>query len=192
MKAIVCKKYGTPDVLRFMELDKPKQKSNEVLVKIHVASLNAADWEQLEGKLFIRMAAPFHPKYKILGSDIAGVVEAVGENVTLFKIDDEVFGDLFEIGMGALAEYVCVHEKVLLKKPQNISFEDAATLPQAAIIALQGMRSKREITPGQKVLVNGAGGGMGTFALQIAKYFGAEVTGVDSFEKFDVMQKLGA
>jgi len=192
MKAIVCTKYGNPDVLQLMNVKKPIPKDDEVLVKIHAVSLNAADLEYLKGMPFIRIASPFRPLNKILGSDIAGVVERVGKNIRMFKPGDAVIGDLFDSGMGGFARYVCTPEKTLIKKPQNMSFEDAATLPQAAIIALQGIRSKREMTKGQKVLINGAGGGMGTFAIQLAKYFGAEVTGVDSAEKFAIMKKLGA
>jgi len=174
------------------EVDKPTPKDKEVLIKIYTVSLNAADIENLVGTFTVRMVAPFRPKHKILGSDIAGVVESVGDNVTLFKKGDEVYGDLFEYGMSALAEYVCAPEKTLMIKPPQISFEDASTLPQAGIIALQGIRGKRKVTLGQKVLINGAGGGMGTFAIQIAKYYGAQVWGVDTEEKFDIMRKLGA
>jgi NADPH:quinone reductase-like Zn-dependent oxidoreductase len=132
------------------------------------------------------------PKHKILGTDIAGRIETVGRNVKQFQPDDDVFGDLFSNGFGAFAEYVCVPENALMLKPASMTFEEAATLPQAALLALQGLRDKRQIQPGQKVLINGAGGGVGTFAVQIAKYFGAEVTGVDNTEKLEMLRSIGA
>ncbi len=188
MKAIVWTKYGPPDVLQLKEVEKPIPQDNEVLVKVHAASLNAADLDFLRGKMqFSRK-----PRYKIPGSDMAGRVEAVGRNVKQLKPGDEVFVDLSVCGFGAFAEYVCVPEKELSLKSASMTFEDAATLPQAAILALQGLRDKRQIQPGQKVLMNGAGGGVGTFAVQIAKLFGAEVTGVDSTEKLDMMRSIGA
>ena len=190
MKAIVCTKYGPPDVLQFKEVEKPTPQDNEVLVKVHVASVNSSDVEIMRG----RYQPPFSrkPRYEILGSDIAGRIEAVGSNIEQFQPGDDIFGDSFGCGLGAFAEYVCVPEKVLTLKPTSMTFEDAATLPQAAIVALQGLRKKRQIQPGQKVLINGAGGGMGTFAVQIAKSFGAEVTGVDNAEKLDMMRSIGA
>jgi NADPH:quinone reductase-like Zn-dependent oxidoreductase len=193
MKAIVCTKYGSPDVLQLKEVAKPAPKGNEVLVKIHASSLNAADFETLRGVFVVRIAAPRKPMHKILGSDIAGRVEAVGRNVKQFQPGDEVWGDLsFPHGLGAFAEYVCVSENALALKPASMTFEEAAAYPQAAIIALQSLRDKGKIQPGQKVLINGAGGGMGTFAVQIAKYFGAEVTGVDSSRKLDMLRSIGA
>jgi NADPH:quinone reductase-like Zn-dependent oxidoreductase len=193
MKAIVCTKYGSPDVLQFKEVAKPVPKEDEVLVKICAASLNAADLETLRGEFIVRIAAPRKPMYKILGSDIAGRVEAVGGNVKQFQPGDEVWGDLsFPHGLGAFAEYVCVPEEALAPKPASMTFEEAATYPQAAIIALQSLRDKAQIQPDHKVLINGAGGGMGTFAVQIAKYLGAEVTGVDSTSKFDMLRSIGA
>ncbi len=191
MKAIVCTKYGSPDVLEFKEVEKPTPKDNEVLVKVHAASLNAADFEMLRGAWTARMGGPLKPMHKIPGSDMAGRVEALGKNVKQFQPNDDVFGDLFMCGFGAFAEYVCVPENVLALKPAIMTFEEAATYPQAALIALQGLRGKRQIEPGQKVLINGAGGGMGTFAVQIAKYFGAEVTGVDSTSKLDMLRAIG-
>jgi len=192
MKAIVCTKYGPPEVLQLKEVEKPTPMDNEVLVKVHASSLNAADLEYLRGSLISRLTGPLKPKYKILGSDVAGRVEAVGRNVKQFQPGDEIFGELFVCGFGAFAEYVCVPEKVLALKPASMTFEEAATYPHAAIVALQGLRDKRQIQPGQKVLINGAGGGMGTFAVQIAKSFGAEVTGVDSTRKLDMMSSIGA
>jgi NADPH:quinone reductase-like Zn-dependent oxidoreductase len=192
MKAIVCTKYGSPDVLQLKEVVKPTPKDNEALVKVHAASLNAADFELLRGVFVVRIVAPLKPMYKILGSDIAGRVEAVGRNVKQFQPGDEIWGDLSAHGFGAFAEYVCVPEKALRLKPASMTFEEAAAYPQAAVLALQNLRDKRPIQPGQKVLINGAGGGVGTFAVQIAKYFGAEVTGVDSTMKLDMLRSIGA
>jgi NADPH:quinone reductase-like Zn-dependent oxidoreductase len=193
MKAIVCTKYGPPDSLQLQEVPKPVHQDDQVLVKVHAASVNAADLETLRGQFIVRMAAPFRPKYSILGSDIAGRVEAVGRNVTQFQPGDEVWGDLsFPHGLGAFAEYVCAAENALAPKPASMSFEEAATYPQAAIVALQSLRDKGQIQPGHKVLINGAGGGMGTFAVQLAKHFGADVTGVDSTRKLDMLRSLGA
>ena len=192
MKAIVYTKYGPPDVLQLKEVEKPTPKDNEVLVKVHAASLNATDLEYLRGSLISRLTGPLKPKYKILGCDIAGRVEAVGRNVKQFQPGDEVFGDLSVCGFGAFAEYVCVPENALALKPTSMTFEEAATIPQAAVLALQGLRDKRQIQPGQKVLINGAGGGVGTFAVQMAKSFGAGVTGVDSTNKLDMIRSLGA
>ena len=193
MKAIVCTKYGLRDGLQLKEVEKPTPKNNEVLVKVHAASINAADLELLRGTpLLIRLGAPLKPICKILGSDIAGRVEAVGRNIKQFQPGDEIFSDLSGCGWGAFAEYVCVPENALTLKPASMTFEEAATLPQAAILALQGLRNKRQIQPGQKVLINGAGGGVGTFAVQIAKSFGAEVTGVDSTGKLDMVRSIGA
>jgi len=192
MKAIVYTKYGPPDVLQLKEVEKPTPKNNEVMVKVHAASLNAADVETLRGVFWVRIGGPLKPMYKILGSDIAGRVEAVGRNVKQFQPGDEVFGDLSVCGFGAFAEYVSVPENALALKPASMTFEEVATLPQAAVLALQGLRDKRQVQPGQKVLINGAGGGVGTFAVQIAKSFGAEVTGVDSTGKLDMLRSIGA
>jgi NADPH:quinone reductase-like Zn-dependent oxidoreductase len=192
MKAIVCDRYGSPDVLRLEEVEKPSPRDNQVLVKVQASSLNAADVELLGGSFFARMGGPLKPRHRIPGSDVAGRVVAVGRNVKRLKEGDAVFGDLFSRGFGAFAEYVAAPEDVLLQKPDSISFEDAATLPQAARIALQSLRGKRVLKKGQKVLVNGAGGGMGTFAVQIAKYYGAEVTGVDSMMKLEMLRAIGA
>jgi len=192
MKAIVCTKYGPPDVLELKEVEKPIPKDKEVLVKVHAASVNAADVEFLRGTFLVRIGGLLKPMYKILGSDITGRVEAVGRKVKQFQPGDEVFGDLSVCGFGAFAEYVSVPENALRLKPASMSFEEAATFPQAAVLALQGLRDKRPIQPGQKVLINGAGGGVGTFAVQLAKYFGAEVTGVDSTKKLDLLRSIGA
>lgn len=193
MKAIVCRKYGSPDVLRLEELEKPTPKDHEVLLKVHAASANAGDWHLLRGEPFpVRlMFGLLKPRHKILGADVAGRVAAVGRNVSEFQPGDEVFGDISVCGFGAFAEYVCVTENALVLKPANLSFEEAAAAPAAAVTALQGLR-KGQIQPGQKVLVNGASGGVGTFAVQIAKSFGADVTGVCSTRNLDRVRSIGA
>ena len=194
MKAIVCTKYGPPDVLHLKDVEKPTPKDNEVLVKVHAASVNDWDWGLLQGKPFINrlLFGLLKPKVQILGCDIAGKIEAVGRYVKQFQPGDEVLGDISGCGFGAFAEYVCVPENALVSKPASMTFEEAAAVPQAAVLALQGLRDKKKIQPGQKVLINGAGGGAGTFAVQIAKSFGAEVTGVDSTIKLDMMRSIGA
>ena len=193
MKAIVCTKYGPPEVLQLKEVEKPTPKDNEVLVKIHASSLNAADLEILKGVFVNRIAAPLRPMHKILGTDIAGQIREVGRKVKQFQPGDEIWGDLsFPLGSGAFAEYVCVPEDALRLKPASMKFEQAAAVPTAGVVALQNLLAKRPIQPGQKVLINGAGGGVGTFAVQIAKYFGAEVTGVDSGEKLEMLRLIGA
>jgi len=192
MKAIVYTKYGPPDVLELKEVAKPTVKDNEVLIKVHAASVNDWDWGLLRGKPFVnRLIGGLLRPHKILGCDIAGRVEGVGRNVKQFQPGDEVFGDLSGCGFGAFAEYVCARENALALKPASMTFEEAAAVPQAAVLALQGLR-KGQIQPGQKVLINGAGGGAGTFAVQIAKSLGAEVTGVDSTRKLDMMRSIGA
>ena len=194
MKAIVYHKYGSPDVLKLGEVQKPTPRDDEVLIKVHAASANPADWHLLRATpFFARLTVGLlKPKYKILGSDIAGRVEAVGRNVKQFQPGDEVFGDKFACGWGGFAEYVRVAEDRLVLKPANISFEEAASVPLAAFTALQGLRDKGQIQPGQKVLVNGASGGVGTFAVQIAKSFSAEVTGVCSTGNLDMVRSIGA
>jgi NADPH:quinone reductase-like Zn-dependent oxidoreductase len=192
MKAIVCDRYGPPDVLRLEEVDRPVPRDDQVLVKVLASSLNAADFELLGGALFARIGGPFRPGNRIPGTDVAGRVAAVGSNIKRLKEGDAVFGDLFNCGAGAFAEYVAAPEEALMLKPDSISFEDAATLNQAAKIALQGLRGRRPLEKGQKVLINGAGGGMGTFAVQIAKFYGAEVTGVDRSSKLGMLRAIGA
>jgi NADPH:quinone reductase-like Zn-dependent oxidoreductase len=192
MKAIVYEKYGPPEnVLGLKEVEKPTPKDNEVLVEVHAASANYSDWAFVRGKPLLRLTTGgfLKPKHKILGDDIAGRVEAVGRNVEQFQSGDEVFGIS---NFGAFAEYRCVNEDNLALKPANISFEQAASVPVAAIPALQGLRDKGKIQPGQKVLINGASGGVGTFAVQLAKYFGAEVTAVCSTGKLDMVRSIGA
>jgi NADPH:quinone reductase-like Zn-dependent oxidoreductase len=192
MKAVVYTEYGPPDVLRLKEVEKPTPTDDEVLIRIHAVSLNRSDWEGLIGKpLYARIGGLRKPRNHILGSDIAGRVEAVGKNIKHLKPGDEVFGDILS-HMGGFAEYVCVRERFLALKPANMTFEQVACIPQAAVIALQGIRDKGQVKPRQKVLINGAGGGTGMFAIQLAKLYGAEVTGVDNAGKQDFMRSLGA
>ncbi len=195
MKAIVYEKYGPPDVLQLGEVEKPTPKDNEVLVKVHAVSINHADWTFVRGASFIARlfwAGLFKPKNTILGGDIAGRVEAVGVNAKKFRPGDEVFGDLALSGFGGFAEYVSVPENTLTEKPASITFEETAAVPQSAIVSLQGLRDKGQIEPGQKVLINGASGGIGTLAVQVAKSFGAEVTGVCSTRSLDLVRSIGA
>ena len=194
MKAIVYTKYGSPDVLLYKEVEKPTPGKNEVLVNIHAASVNAADWHLLRADPFVIriFGGLIKPKYKILGADIAGQVEAIGKNVKQFQPGDEVFGCISQSGWGGFAEYVCTSENALVLKPANISFEEAAAVPLAAMTALQALRDKGQIQPNQKVLINGASGGVGTFAVQIAKSFGAEVIGVCSTNKLEMVRSIGA
>lgn len=194
MKAIVADRYGAPDALEFKEIEKPAPKDNEVLVKIHAASLNMFDWHLLTADIFlVRLnAGLFKPKNRIPGADVAGQVEAVGKNVTQFKAGDEVYGDLAASGCGSFAEYVVVPEKALALKPVNLTFEEAAAFPMAAVTALQGLRDAGKIQAGHKVLIQGASGGVGSFAVQIAKAFGAEVTAVCSTRNIEQARSLGA
>ncbi len=193
MKAIVNTQYGSPDVLQLKEIERPTPKDNEVLIKIHAVAVNAGDWHVLRAEPFLvrLQSGLFKPKYTILGADIAGRVEAVGNNVNRFKVGDEVFGDISGVGRGGFAEYVSVREEVLTLKPANLSFEEAAAVPVAAVTALQGLR-KGGIKAGQKVVINGASGGVGTFAVQIAKALGAQVTAVCSSRNVAQARALGA
>jgi NADPH:quinone reductase-like Zn-dependent oxidoreductase len=192
MKAMVYTKFGSPDVLRLEEVEKPVPKDNEILLKVHAASANAYDWRHLRADPFlIRLmgAGLLTPKHKILGADMAGHVEAVGGTVKQFRPGDEVFG---EGSYGGFAEYACADENRFVLKPANLTFEEAAAVPMAALTALQGLRDKGRIQAGQKVLINGASGGVGTFAVQIAKSFETEVTGVCSTTKMDLVRSIGA
>src|SRR5437763_6931868 len=194
MKAIIYTHYGSPDVLQLKEVVKPTPKDDEVLVHVHAASVNAGDWHLLRAKPFLMRLMGYgllKPKHMILGSDIAGRVEAVGSNITQFQPGDEVFANTVKHGFGGFAEYVSVPETALVLKPTTLSFEEAAAVPQAALTALQGLRDKGHIQPGQKVLIHGAGGGVGTFALQIAKSFGADVTAVCSTRNLDIVRSIG-
>ena len=191
MKAIVRYKYGSPDVIQLVETEKPTPKDNEVLVKVHAASINSYDWRFMRAEPFLVRTGfgLLKPKDPSLGADFAGTVEAVGSKVTLFKPGDEVFG---EVGAGAYAEYVCAQEKAMFHKPANVSFEEAAAAPMAALTALQGLRDTGKIQAGQKILINGASGGVGTFAVMIAKYYGAEVTGVCRTRNIEMVRSIGA
>ena len=192
MKAIVYSKYGLPEVLQLKEVEKPAPLDNQVLVKVQAASVNALDWHSLTADIFlVRLMGMglLKPKNQILGADIAGRVEAVGKNISQFRPGDAVFGG---IGHGSFAEYAVAPERCLVLKPADLSYEAAAAVPVAALTALQGLRDSGKIQAGQKVLINGASGGVGTFAVQIAKAFGAEVTAVCSTRNVDQARKLGA
>jgi NADPH:quinone reductase-like Zn-dependent oxidoreductase len=194
VKAIVYHTYGSPDVLELKEIAKPTPKDNEVLIKIRAAAANPADWHLMRAEPFLARLENglLKPKNSRLGADVAGRVEAVGSNVTQFRVGDEVFGELSLNALGSFAEYVCVTEELVALKPANLSFEEAAAVPLAAFTALQGLRDKGQIQSGQKVLINGASGGVGTFAVQIAKSFGTEVTGVCSTRNLELVRSIGA
>ena len=187
MKAITFEGYGGPEILKLAEVERPIPKDDEVLIRVRAASVNSWDWDLVRGEpFFVRLTVKGQRR---LGFDVAGVVEAVGAKVTRFKPGEEIYGDICDGGIGSLAEYVCGPERLLSHKPKTMSFEQAAALPQAGVLALEGMR---EVAAGMRVLVNGAGGGVGTFAIQLARHAGAEVTAVDSAEKFEVMRAAGA
>lgn len=195
MKAYVFPKYGNPDVLRLEEFEKPAPKEDEVLVKVRAASVNALDWHMLTADIFLVRfmgGGLLKPKNTRIGADIAGEVEAVGRNVTQFKAGDPVFGDVNPWGGGGFAEYVCVPAKAFALKPANVSFEEAAAVPIAGFTALQGLRDVGQVQPGQQVLIQGAAGGVGTFAVQIARHLGAEVTAVCSTRNLEQARSLGA
>jgi NADPH:quinone reductase-like Zn-dependent oxidoreductase len=194
MKAFISEKYGPPETLRMAEVEKPVPVADEALVKVLAVSVNPADWRSMRAKPFFSRATlgVLRPKHRILGGDIAGRVEAVGSRVTQFKPGDEVYANLLDHGLGGFAEYVSVPVEVMALKPANLSFEEAAAVPMAAVTALQGLRYHGEIQPGQRVLINGASGGIGTFAVQIAKSYGSEVTGVTSTRNIDLVGSLGA
>jgi NADPH:quinone reductase-like Zn-dependent oxidoreductase len=191
MKAIAYSKYGSPDVLQLKEVERPVPKDNEVLVKVHAASVNPLDWHYMRGTpLLARLTMGLRkPKNTRLGADVAGTVEAVGSNVKQFQPGDAVFG---ESHMGSLGEFVCSPEDKIVLKPANITFEQAAAVCVAAVTALQGIHDSGQLQPGQKVLINGASGGVGTFAVQIAKSIGAEVTGVCSTRNLEMVRSIGA
>ena len=194
MKAIVLTKYGPSDVLQLKEVEKPTPSDDEVLIKVHAASVNDWDWCLMRGTPFyIRLLCGFlKPKIQIPGVEIAGQVEVVGRNVTKFQPGDAVYGDISECGFGGFAEYVCAHENALALKPNSMTFVEAAAIPHAAMLAVQGLHDEGQIQPGQKLAINGAGGGVGTLGVQIAKSMGVvEVTGVDSSGKLDMMRSIG-
>lgn len=194
MQAVVCSKYGNSEALSLKEVDKPIPKEKEVLVKIHASSVNYGNLVLLKGEPYLARLAfgLFKPKYSIPGGDIAGEVESIGTGVKQFQPGDEVFGDLSVYGWGGFAEYVCVPEEALVLKPKNMTFEEAAAVPMAGVTALQALRNKGKIQPGQKVLIYGASGGVGTFAVQLAKSLGAEVTGVCSTRNVEILRLIGA
>jgi NADPH:quinone reductase-like Zn-dependent oxidoreductase len=196
MKAIICTKYGSPDVLQLQDVAKPAPQDDEVLIKIHAASVNARDWRFMRAKPFFIRLMPggfLQPKNRILGADLAGRVESTGNNVKQFKPGDEVFGYLpSATGRGTFTEYVCANKNAITLKPTNLTFEQAAAVPVAAMTALQALRDNGNLQPGQKVLINGATGGVGTFAVQIAKAFGAEVTAVCSTRNLEMVLSIGA
>ena len=194
MKAIRYTKYGSPDVLQVQEVEKPVPRANEVLIKVHAASVNYSDWAFVRGKPWLvrLFQGLFKPKHKILGADMAGQIESMGTDARQFQPGDEVYGDLSSHGWSGFAEYVSVPENALALKPTNLTFEEAAAVPQAALVALQALRDKGQIQPGHRVLIVGASGGIGTFAVQIAKSFDAEVTGVCSTRNLDMVRSIGA
>lgn len=192
MKAIIYERYGSPDVLHLAEVEKPVPGDDQILIKIHAVSINGSDREGVIGKpLYSRTSGLWKPGNPILGSDIAGTVEAVGQNHTEFKVGDEVFGEIPGYH-GGFAEYVCTSGSTMALKPASLSFEEASAIPQAGVIALRGIRDVGQVQAGQKVLINGAGGSAGSFAIPLAKHYGAEVTGVDNRHKLDFMRSLGA
>src|SRR2546421_1810258 len=194
MREIVYHTYGSRDVLELKEVEKTSPKDDAVLVKVYATSVNALDWHLLSSDIFlVRLNSGLtKPKHQILGADVAGRVEAVGRNVQQLRPGDEVFGDIFESGLGGFAEYAKAPEDAFVLKPANMTFDEAAAVPVAALTALQGLRDKGQLRPGQKVLINGASGGVGTFAVQIAKALGAEVTAVCSTRNVDLVRSLGA
>jgi NADPH:quinone reductase-like Zn-dependent oxidoreductase len=193
MKAIICEQYGDPADLIYGDTEKPSPSENEVLVKIYATAVNDYDWSSVRGKpnLYRLLFGILKPKSKIPGMELAGIVEEVGANVSSFRKGDRVYGDTSEFGFGSFAEFMSVNEAALTIMPDEMSFQEAASLPHASILALQGLKDKGGIKKGQRILINGGGGGVGTFGLQIAKQYDAEVTGVDTGEKLQMMKDLG-
>lgn len=193
MKAVVMRKYGAPDLLRLEEVETPTPQENQVLVRIHATAINDYDWSLVRGKphIYRLMFGITKPKMAIPGMELSGVVAAVGANAGKFAVGDEVYGDISDYGFGTFAEYICIAENALIHKPESMSFAEAAATPHAAMLAWQGLVDLGQIQPGQKILINGAGGGMGTFAVQIAKEYDATVTGVDSGDKLEMMRSIG-
>lgn len=194
MKAILFEKYGSPEkVLSLREVEKPSPNQNEVLIKIKATAVNDYDWSLVRGQpyLYRLMFGLLKPKHRISGMELAGTVEDIGANVKNLKVGDAVFGDISEYGFGTFAEYVCIHENAVIKKPAELSFEEAAAIPHASALALQALSDIGKIEQGQKVLINGGGGGVGTIGLQLAKLYDCQVTGVDSQEKLEMMKSIG-
>ena len=193
MKAIVLTRFGSPDVLQLQEVSRPDPLDDEVLLKVHATAVNDWDWSFMRGRPWVLRLIfwLFKPRVKILGAEVAGRVEAVGKNVKRFKPGDEVYGDISESGFGGFAEYVAVPEDALAPKPATMTFQEAAALPHASMLAVQGLIDEGQIHEGKKLLINGAGGGVGTFGVQIAKLYGIETTGVDSGAKLDLLRSVG-
>ncbi len=194
MKAIVFERYGGPEHLTLQDVEKPTPKASQVLIKIDTASVNPLDWRIMRGSPFLvrLMFGLTKPKFNRLGADVSGIVEEVGSDVKNLKVGDEVFGEIFKSGLGAFSEYVCADEKLLVKKPKEVSFDQVAAIPVAGLTGLQGLRIAGEITHGQKVLVNGASGGVGSYAVQLAREMGAHVTGVCSTKNVEMVESIGA
>jgi NADPH:quinone reductase-like Zn-dependent oxidoreductase len=194
MRAILFENYGVPiKVITIKEIAKPIPKANEVLIKVHATAINDYDWSLVRGKpyLYRLMFGLFKPKNQIPGMELSGVVEAIGMDVTKWKVGDAVYGDISNHGFGTFAEYISIHEDSVIEKPKELSFEVAAAIPHASALALQGLRDMGKMKQGQKVLINGGGGGVGTIGFQLAKLYDCHVTGVDSVEKFEMMTSLG-
>ncbi|RAJ13674.1 NAD(P)-dependent alcohol dehydrogenase [Arenibacter echinorum] len=194
MKAIICEAYGLPEkVVKITERPTPSPKDNEVLIKIHATAVNDYDWSLVLGKPYLirLMFGLLKPKHGLLGMELSGTIVAMGAKATKFKIGDAVMGDTSEYGFGTFAEYISINEKAVIQKPQALSFEEAAAIPHASCLALQALRDIGQIKEGQKILINGGGGGVGTIGLQLAKLYNCEVTGVDSQEKLAMMTSLG-
>jgi len=193
MKAIVVNKYGGPEHFQLKDVDKPTPKEDEVLIKIHATAVNDYDWCLMTGKpyLYRLMFGLIKPNNQIPGMELSGVIEALGEKAASFKVGDAVYGDISDYGFGSFAEYICINAKALVLKPTKMSFEEAASIPHAAMLATQGLIDIGKIQTGQQILINGAGGGVGTFGLQIAKLKGAVVTGVDTGDKLKMMKLIG-
>jgi len=192
MKAFVCKKYGQSDALELLDVPTPIPNSDEILVRVKAVSVNSWDWDNLVGAPIIRLIAPFKPPYSILGGDLSGVVEAVGSSITNFKVGDDVYGDVSNSGWGGFAEFVAGKAEHFIQKPAGLSFEDAATLPQAGLLGYQGVHEFGQVKAGDNVLISGAGGGAGMFAIKLAKLAGAHVTGIDRSDKLQAMIECGA
>ena len=193
MKAAIVTRFGSPEeVVKIMEVEQPVPKENEVLIKVHATAINDYDWALVKGEPWVYrlLFGLFKPKNPIPGMELAGTVEDVGSKVQKFKVGDEVYGDISQYGFGSFAEYVCIHENAVVKKPAEMTFEEATAISHASLLALQGLR-KGNIKEGQKILINGGGGGVGTYGLQIAKLYNCEVTGVDTGEKLEMMKSIG-
>ncbi len=193
MKAVILTQYGPPSLLQIQEIPVPTPKEHEVLIKVKATAVNDYDWSMVRGKPYVYrlLFGLFKPKRKIPGMELSGVVDSVGAKVKSFKTGDEVYGDISDYGFGSFAEYLCIDEKAVVLKPQMMSFVDAAAIPHASLLAYQGLIEVADLQRGQNILINGAGGGVGTFGAQIAKWFDAQVTGVDTGNKLEMMKSVG-